>query len=143
MKTQEQVKEANKKYFARPDVIEKERIKNARPEMVAKRKAYKKSQRGKAADKASRKRNWDKNAPLRDKQLLWRYGLTVDAFNLMLSNQDNACAICYLVPDKRLHVDHCHKTSKVRGLLCASCNMAIGLLKDDVNRLQAAINYLK
>lgn len=43
---------------------------------------------------------------------------------------------------KKLSVDHCHKTGKVRGLLCSNCNTAIGLLKEDINVLKNAINYL-
>jgi hypothetical protein len=42
-----------------------------------------------------------------------------------------------------LSVDHCHKTQRVRGLLCRRCNAAIGLLSDDISRVEAALNYLK
>lgn len=40
-------------------------------------------------------------------------------------------------------IDHCHKTGKVRGLLCKTCNTGIGHLKDDPNILRSAINYLE
>jgi hypothetical protein len=42
-----------------------------------------------------------------------------------------------------LAVDHCHRSGRVRGLLCASCNTALGLLADDVNRIMAAAIYLE
>ena len=42
-----------------------------------------------------------------------------------------------------LVVDHCHDTNRVRGLLCTNCNVAIGHMKDDVERLRAAISYLE
>ena len=37
---------------------------------------------------------------------------------------------------------NCHDTLKVRGLLCRSCNLALGMFKDDVNILNNAIQYL-
>lgn len=43
----------------------------------------------------------------------------------------------------KLHVDHCHQTGKIRGLLCQKCNMALGLLNDSVEILETAIRYLK
>jgi hypothetical protein len=44
---------------------------------------------------------------------------------------------------KRFAVDHCHTSGKIRGLLCTNCNTAIGLLKDDPNALQRAIDWVK
>lgn len=43
----------------------------------------------------------------------------------------------------KLVVDHCHKTGRIRGLLCHNCNRALGLLQDDVGVLRKAIGYLK
>lgn len=77
---------------------------------------------------------------------LRKYELTIEKYNEMLLGQNNCCKIC-LTPKfnngKRLAVDHCHKTGKIRGLLCESCNRAIGLLKDDVVVLENAIKYIK
>ena len=59
---------------------------------------------------------------------------------------DACCAICGTTngPGKRkLGVDHCHATELVRGVLCAACNTAIGLLGEDIGRLQAAMAYLQ
>lgn len=64
----------------------------------------------------------------------------------MLHNQGNKCKICETHEsefDKRLAVDHCHKTGKVRGLLCSSCNTSLGKFKDDPEILRRAINYLE
>lgn len=62
----------------------------------------------------------------------------------MLASQEGRCAICprelTLV---KAHTDHNHVTGRVRGLLCNSCNVALGLLDEDVERFIAAINYLK
>ena len=80
-----------------------------------------------------------------------RYGISEYEYEDMLLSCDNKCMICgeqETSKDKRtgktyaLAVDHCHTTGKVRGLLCASCNTAIGLFKDNVDKLKNAISYL-
>lgn len=61
----------------------------------------------------------------------------------LLSRQGGGCAICHAVPEGRQHhIDHDHESGMIRGLLCGPCNMALGLFKDDVGRLEAAIHYL-
>jgi hypothetical protein len=74
------------------------------------------------------------------------YGLTWEAYQKILTNQNNKCAICFIeftggnyIPC----VDHDHKTGKVRGLLCKTCNSALGHLKDDIILFEQAIIYLK
>jgi hypothetical protein len=63
----------------------------------------------------------------------------------MLERQGGVCAICALPPeqDRKLQVDHCHQTGKVRGLLCMKCNKGIGQLNDDPKRVAAALRYLE
>lgn len=73
------------------------------------------------------------------------YGIDEEAFNKMLENQDNKCAICGSnnMDEKRgLCVDHDHKTGIVRGLLCDRCNRGLGNFKDDIPLLQKVITYL-
>ena len=72
------------------------------------------------------------------------YGLSAQEYIDMYESQDGKCAICSKVPSTKrgLHVDHCHETKKVRGLLCHGCNIAIGNLKHDVTLLKSAIKYL-
>jgi len=74
------------------------------------------------------------------------YGLDFKDYEKMLESQNGVCAICSSPPPNnrktRLAIDHCHKTGKVRGLLCDKCNRSIGLLKDDVSVLKSAIKYL-
>lgn len=73
-----------------------------------------------------------------------KFGITLDDYDAMLVAQGGGCQICGAPPagDKRLAVDHCHETGRVRGLLCTPCNQALGLMRDDPNRLQRAIAYL-
>lgn len=140
--TLERVRAYNREYSARPEVKEWAKVRNARPERKATRKAYKKSVNGKEAERRYQKKNWAKNAPLREKQLLWRYGLTPESFNELLEKQNNLCAICFKPSKQRLHIDHSHETGLVRGLLCGNCNRAIGLFKDDCEVMRNAIKYL-
>lgn len=79
-----------------------------------------------------------------------RYGITDNDFNNMVKKQDNKCLICNEVPrrDKafqtwNLHVDHCHNTGKVRGLLCHLCNRALGLFRERIDLVEKALLYLK
>lgn len=79
-------------------------------------------------------------------KLKFRYGITLEHYNKMLKKQNNACAICKRLRCKSglsLAVDHCHKTKTVRGLLCISCNRALGLLYDNVNHMKNMIKYIK
>jgi hypothetical protein len=110
--------------------------------------------RAKQWHSANRERHLDymasrrKNAPhqIKSSVLKAAFGITLDEYNLILGAQGNACAICRKTPEqngKRLAVDHCHTTLKVRGLLCSTCNQAIGLLKDSIHLLNSAISYLQ
>ena len=84
----------------------------------------------------------------RNYYLKHKYGITEKQYDEMLELQHFGCAICKSVHTKssvakRLVVDHCHTTKKVRGLLCSSCNKAIGLLEDSTEFLSSAIRYLE
>lgn len=69
-----------------------------------------------------------------------RYGLTQENFDDLLKSQNNVCAICN--SEDYLHIDHCHVTNKVRGLLCPKCNTGLGLFKDNETLLKKAAEYL-
>jgi hypothetical protein len=84
--------------------------------------------------------------------LKYRYGISVEQFNLIRKKQDGCCAICKIELEikkdstfrsKKVAVDHCHVTGKVRGLLCSSCNQGLGLFRDNETLLASAIEYLK
>lgn len=74
-------------------------------------------------------------------ELRTKYGITPEQYQGMLQEQEGKCGICLNVG--KLNVDHCHETSKVRGLLCDNCNQALGKFKDDLNILERAANYLR
>lgn len=100
------------------------------------------------ANKSNRKRladpehlRWKREDALRR-----AYGMEPADFAVLLDAQGGVCAICGGPPNgpgKRLHVDHCHDSKRVRGLLCAKCNTALGLLGDDYDRVRVAADYLR
>lgn len=71
--------------------------------------------------------------------------ITEEEYQELSKHQNGQCAVCGYMPPfpKRLHVDHCHRTGGVRGLLCSKCNLGLGLLADDPKRCAAAARYLK
>ena len=93
--------------------------------------------------------------PTRDTEYFRRsmYGLTREDYDQMLKDQHYLCAICKQPEpehiknrrDKRggFCVDHCHKTGKVRAILCHSCNIGIGKFRDDPAFVRAAAEYLE
>lgn len=93
--------------------------------------------------------NWAKNNKESRKSILLKslYGISLKEYYNLLKNQNNKCAICLTAENnktkKYFDVDHCHKTGKVRGLLCQSCNSALGKFKDNVKILKKAITYLE
>ena len=76
--------------------------------------------------------------------LLRKYGLSLSQYRALLGSQGGRCAICLREPNQksRLHVDHCHGTGAVRGLLCSDCNTAIGLLRDKGSVCRRAADYI-
>lgn len=70
-------------------------------------------------------------------------GVGHERFQAMLDAQNGVCAVCGNTNGKRqLCVDHCHATGKVRGLLCGNCNLALGNLKDDPQRIANLLAYI-
>ena len=75
-----------------------------------------------------------------------RYGIDGDEYDRMMNEQNGLCAICGSDQKKNrghtLAVDHCHHSGIVRGLLCHTCNRAIGMLGDNTLLLAKALKYL-
>lgn len=107
---------------------------------------------------ASKMREWNKKNPekVRASRLKKNFGLSVATYDEMYAAQGAACAICAKhLPhhvltgtgkrkgDTWTCVDHDHVSGAVRGLLCNTCNQALGLMRDDTGLLEAAIMYLR
>lgn len=125
----------------------------------------KRSPEKQAAHNASRRHKYQTDAEYRQRKIaevqadyrkhphtswartLRKSGLTLDDYDRMLLAQGSGCAICGN-PDPgdrrmtRFHVDHCHLSGVIRGLLCSSCNLGLGKFKDDPAHLSKAAAYV-
>ena len=87
----------------------------------------------------------------RKSHLKTTFNITLDDYDLMVKNQNGLGLICHKKPKKikyknkknpDFHIDHDHKTGKIRGLLCYNCNIGLGKFNDDIEIMKSAINYL-
>lgn len=168
--TREEYNARQRERKSTPDFKEKrreyDRIRLQDPKVKARMKAYRQSERGKAMlkragaklrateeykkrareyKKTDRYQRWRRNHDFKNK-----FGITLEEYDKTSELQNNVCAICHqpetFLLKGRVHslaVDHCHKTGKIRGLLCRNCNQMLGLAKDDINTLEKAADYLK
>lgn len=101
-----------------------------------------------------RTKEWRENNPDGYKagnvnRALAKYGMDLEDFTLMRDDQGHECAMqgCDAgideFPSVFTHVDHCHITGRVRGILCNKCNRGLGFFNDDISKLEAAVLYLK
>ena len=79
---------------------------------------------------------------IRDAKFQRKYGLTLTEYDLLWEKQGRKCYVCWAT-DRTFHLDHCHKTNKVRGILCSQCNHAIGLFQDNPNHMRRAADYVE
>lgn len=81
-----------------------------------------------------------------DNYLKRNYGITSDQKKQMFDDQKGRCALksCgyRFMSLSDAHLDHCHETNKIRGLLCRNCNLGLGLFQDNKERLMEAAYYL-
>ena len=97
----------------------------------------------------ARAKRWREANPEKHKEHQYqrKYGLSYEDYQGMLEVAGGVCEICKKTPEESprgvLFVDHCHKTSKVRGLLCQNCNTTLGLMEDRVDLLSSAKDYLQ
>lgn len=74
-------------------------------------------------------------------QRKYAYGISKEAYDLMLTNQAGRCAIC--CKDARLVIDHNHVSGKVRSLLCYRCNLLVGVIEKNSDLLKQVSSYLQ
>jgi hypothetical protein len=74
-----------------------------------------------------------------------KYGITWQERDQMIAEQGGKCAICQepFTSTKTTHIDHCHGSKGVRGILCWPCNIGLGNYRDNPDRLRAAADYLE
>ena len=98
--------------------------------------------------KARARQHHRENPEMSRNRQLKKYGLTVADYDAMLEAQGGGCAVCRSTDCRtpkrvRLHVDHCHTTGRVRGLLYSPCNTALGCLKDDSKLARRMATYIE
>ncbi len=105
-----------------------------------------KNQRDWICKKCSKEKNASRKERTREVDYINSYGITISDYENILNNQGRVCLICKAdSPNGKgnhFHIDHCHKTQNIRGLLCHNCNTSLGGFKDSVEVLQSAIKYL-
>lgn len=119
---------------------------------------YRKNDTIKLRNKAWQKANpdwrktWQKNdieknpEKHRNRFLKRTWGITLEQYNNIFSDQGGKCGICKRHQSElkqTLCVDHCHKTGKIRKLLCGPCNHAIGLLQENIKTAKSVVAYLQ
>ena len=101
--------------------------------------------RNNAAARALRKRDPEKGKSATSRYALKsKYGITPELKQVLVENQDGLCLICnHTINSTTCATDHCHKYNFVRGMLCRTCNSALGLFKDSPEILRRAADYLE
>ena len=148
-KNKEEIKTQRKAYYEKNKEKVKTQRKAYREKNKEKTKSYdkvyyeKNKEKIKAKGKAYYKKNKEKKKSSGLKRM---YGINLHEYNLILSEQKGECACCGIHQNEltmKFAVDHDHDTGLIRGLLCNHCNMAIGILGDNIEGLMKALNYLE
>lgn len=73
-----------------------------------------------------------------------KYGISLEKYDKMLADQNGSCKLCFRKQgERKLHIDHCHETGIVRGLLCHQCNWYLGTIEADFGIIERIKNYLR
>ncbi len=151
-KSKEKRRENDKKKRTRPEC--KKMMKKAQHKWYLKNKDAVRKQTKQWVSKNKSKynkyrREWERENRERSgwkREIKISFNITVEQYYEMFSNQDGCCAICgkgQKELNRRLAIDHCHKTGKIRGLLCFDCNTSLGKWNDDIDMVKKALEYLK
>jgi len=127
---------------------DKQRREDMTSEQLEQKRVYNKQHHQKYRDSIleSQKKYYRRNKErFRDYDMRIRYGITLEQYNELAVIQNNKCAICGIHQkelSKALHIDHNHNSGKIRGLLCDKCNRLLGYAIENIDTLNAAIEYL-
>lgn len=110
------------------------------------------------ANRKARKYHKENNAPgqpnnenyrryYKNYQLVNTYCITLEEYEKILDRQNGLCDICHIElsyerDENMAHLDHCHATNKIRGILCVRCNQGLGYFLDNIDTLNNAVIYL-
>ena len=142
----DRLKRSKEYYEANKDeVLSKRRQKYSTPEGKKLKSEHDKKYREKHKERLKEdKQTWyqQNKESIARRNRLRKYNLTEE--QLQQLEEINTCQICQsVIEDKKAHhIDHCHETGKVRGVLCQHCNRGLGCFTDDISKLTAAIEYL-
>jgi len=138
-KNREKIKEKRRNYF-------KKYFKTYRKKYTDYYREYRKTHKEQTKNSYKKYQKTHKEK-IREYCIKHKYNLTKLDFNNLLLAQNNRCAICNesldLTNTRNIHIDHNHKTKKIRGILCQKCNQAIGLLRDNPEYAYNASIYLE
>jgi Recombination endonuclease VII len=122
--------------------------------ILERERAYRKAnlEKIRAREKARNEANREKRAAdrrlagtkFKDQWIEYKYGMTSADVQAMRASQGDCCLLCetpFLL--SKAHIDHCHNSNVVRGLLCGLCNRSLGLMRDDPAIARSIIRYLK
>jgi len=153
LKNKTRIKEINKKWASKNKekikaIKKRYRIKNKEKIRKDGRKYYRKHKK----QYYQYRKKWRKNNPqkIKEEKLRLKFKMSIEDYNNLLKNQNNRCGICNEKFDLKNYnkpnypnVDHCHKTGKIRGILCSRCNSGLGSFHDDQSVLDSAVLWLK
>lgn len=83
-----------------------------------------------------------RRARARDQRIQKTYGMSAVDYRAMYDIQHGRCAACE-TPHDQLAIDHCHDTQRIRGLLCNRCNVALGLIREDIKAARGLTVYIE
>lgn len=129
VKDNERRKRYDSEYYAKPEVKKRLKEYNSRPEVKERRRTNSKIKAGK-----------------KERRLRQRYGITLEQRNKLITLQGNKCNICEATEPGGhgdWHVDHNHKTKRIRGILCCRCNRNLVIQRHTPELLRRAADYLE
>lgn len=80
---------------------------------------------------------------IKNKYLKYQYGITTEQYDQILDDQNCCCKLCGSSPIKYPVVEHCHKTGRIRGIVCQKCNMAIAAVENNQHLLNKILEYIE